>query len=389
MASSAEMYIGKIWPSLKVEKSIGSGASGEVFKVCRQGMGKQYYSAVKVIQIPKSESEILELRSDGLDDVSIRQYCRELVEQMSDEIDLMESLKSAPNIVSIEDFHVMEKKGGFGWIALIRMELLENLNDYLDRKGIREENVLKLGIDLCTALEYCEKRGVVHRDIKPANVFVTEFGDFKLGDFGISRQSWLSSLRSTKGTYAYMAPEVARGESYDKTVDLYSLGVMMYRLLNDNRLPFMPLPPAPMSYEDNRAAISKRFAGECLTPPTHGSPELSGIILKACSYRSEDRFPGALQMKEALIQCRTVSRNEGNLIDPHSNPLSVTKPMSQRSRGVTVHDAEEPSDSSSFMLAGDLSPSRILGNSTSDSPIETAASRDDISSGFMPAGGLI
>ena len=81
---------------------------------------------------------------------------------------------------------------------------------------------MKLGIDLCRSLEYCGQLHIIHRDIKPENIFVSRFGDFKLGDFGIAREleKTMSTL-SKKGTYSYMAPEMYRGEQYDSRVDMH------------------------------------------------------------------------------------------------------------------------------------------------------------------------
>ena len=82
---------------------------------------------------------------------------------------------------------------------------------------------------------------VVHRDIKPENIFVSATGDFKLGDFGIARTIEKTTFgMSKKGTYPYMAPEIYQGKESDILVDMYSLGLVMYRMLNDNRLPFFP-----------------------------------------------------------------------------------------------------------------------------------------------------
>ena len=145
-----------VWPFLKVEEMIGQGSSGEVYRVRREGMGRTYYSAVKVIRIPKGEAEIREMRNDGMDEQSIHNYFQGLVEQLSAEIDLMESLKSAPNIVCIQDFSVRKHKIKPSWIAHIRMELLESLNNYRERWGMSEYDVLRLGIDLCTALSSTE-----------------------------------------------------------------------------------------------------------------------------------------------------------------------------------------------------------------------------------------
>lgn len=87
--------------------------------------------------------------------------------------------------------------------------------------------------------EYCQCQNIIHRDIKPENIFVSRFGEFKLGDFGIARELDRSmSGLSKKGTFSYMAPEMYKGEEYDARVDIYSLGIVLYKLCNHNRLPF-------------------------------------------------------------------------------------------------------------------------------------------------------
>ena len=69
--------------------------------------------------------------------------------------------------------------------------------------------------------------------MKPENIFVSRFGDFKLGDFGIAReQAHTMSNMSKKGTYSYMAPEIYKGEKYDSSIDIYSLGIVLYKLMN-------------------------------------------------------------------------------------------------------------------------------------------------------------
>ena len=161
--------IESIWPELKVEDLIGSGASGDVYHVYRESFGKKYYSAVKVIPILRDKSDVDSFRNDGMDDASIAAYYKEVVEQLDGEIDLMESMKSVPNIVTIEDFEIRQQEDNPGWVAYIRMELLENLNTYRSRHGMNAADVVKLGIDICSALEYYARRNIIHRDIKQKN----------------------------------------------------------------------------------------------------------------------------------------------------------------------------------------------------------------------------
>lgn len=214
----------------------------------------------------------------------------------------MESLKGVQNIVSVEDYKVVEKMNRPGWDIYIRMELLTPFNTYIQTKTMSEREVIKLGCDICTALELCAKRNVIHRDIKPENIFVNSFGDFKLGDFGIARKlENVTGGLSQKGTYNYMAPEVERGRQYDETVDIYSLGMVLYRLMNRNRLPFLNTEQQLMNPNERMAALRRRMSGEPLPPPCEASPALTQIILCACDFDPKKRFASATAMKNALL----------------------------------------------------------------------------------------
>lgn len=126
-------------------------------------------------------------------------------------------------------------------------------------------------------------------------------GDYKIGDFGIAKtvDKTLAGL-SRKGTYTYMAPEVYKGEAYGATVDIYSLGIVMYKLLNNNRTPFIPKFPLPITYNDREESLTRRIKGEKIPEPENGSEELKKIILKACSFNASDRYASALEMRRAL-----------------------------------------------------------------------------------------
>ena len=100
----------------------------------------------------------------------------------------MEYFRGNSHIVSVEDYKVMEYLDEIGWDIFIRMEYLTSFMEYYAGKNLTEKEVMKLGIDLCRSLEYCGQLHIIHRDIKPENIFVSRFGDFKLGDFGIARE---------------------------------------------------------------------------------------------------------------------------------------------------------------------------------------------------------
>lgn len=279
------------WAEWKIVEKIGEGSFGKVYKAQRSGRGKNFCSAIKVIHIPGSQSELNSVRSEAEDDQSVREYFRNLVEECVQEISTMEYFRGNSHIVSVEDFKVMEYLDDIGWEISIRMEYLTSFMDYCAENQLTEKDVIKLGLDLSKALGYCRKLNIIHRDIKPENIFVSRFGDFKLGDFGIARELERSmSSFSKKGTYSYMAPEMYKGEKYDSRVDIYSLGIVLYKLMNRNRLPFLNLEKQFITYRDKENALARRMSGEPLKKPADAGEMLSKIILKACAYRPEDRY---------------------------------------------------------------------------------------------------
>lgn len=289
------------WPEWKIIEKIGEGSFGKVYKAQRTERGKSFYSAIKIINIPGSQSELNSVRSETGDDQSAGQYFQNLVEECIQEISTMEYFRGNSYIVSVEDFKVMEYLDAIGWEISIRMEYLTSFMDYCAEKQLTEKEVIKLGMDLSKALEYCRKLKIIHRDIKPENIFVSRFGDFKLGDFGIARElERTMSGFSKKGTYSYMAPEMYKGEKYDSRVDIYSLGIVLYRLMNHNRLPFMSLEKQFITYRDKENALNKRVAGEQMGIPADAGEQFARIILKACAYDPAQRYQTPEELYGAL-----------------------------------------------------------------------------------------
>lgn len=191
-----------IWPEWEIVDQLGEGSYGKVYKAVKRENGKSVFSAIKVIAVPQNDAETESLKLEGLDDTAARTYFQDIVNDFADEIKHMESLKGNPNIVSVEDSCVIERTDRVGWNIYIRMELLTSFNEFASDKKLTEAEVVKLGTDICHALEVCSTKGIVHRDIKPENIFISDSGDFKLGDFGIARQlSSTMSVLSRKGTF--------------------------------------------------------------------------------------------------------------------------------------------------------------------------------------------
>ena len=246
-----------VFGSWKIVREIGEGSFGKVFEIEREDFGRTYKAALKAVTIPQSQSEIKSAMADGMDQESVTTYFRGFVEEIVDEFAIMSQLKGHSNVVSYEDHVVVQHDNDIGWDILIRMELLTPLVDYVQQHTLSTDEVVKLGIDMCKALEACRYCHIIHRDIKPENIFVSQLGDYKLGDFGIAKtvEKTMGGL-SKKGTYTYMAPEVYKGEEYGPSVDIYSLGIVLYRYLNNNRTPFLKLDTIPNQLATENAGAS-------------------------------------------------------------------------------------------------------------------------------------
>lgn len=302
-ARNMEYQIGTVvLDDWKIVELIGEGAYGKVFKIEKTNYGITTYSALKVIRVPQSPADIRTALSEGMDEKTVTSYFQGFVDEIVKEIAIMATVKSHPNIVSYEDHKVFEDAGGIGWDILIRMELLTPFLDYIINHPLEEKEVLRLGIELSSALAFCQKKGLIHRDIKPENIFINETGQFKLGDFGVSKtvEKTTGGL-SKKGTESYMAPEVYLGKPYGASVDIYSLGLVLYRLMNANRLPFLPQAPQPITFADRENALIQRMRGASIIPPSKAGESFGRVILKACEYLPEDRYRTAAEFHEALL----------------------------------------------------------------------------------------
>ena len=304
------------WPEWKIVKNLGSGTYGRVYEIERNISGVREKAALKIVSRPKDANEVEAYYSSGYDKASIAESYQQEIQNYVQEYMIMKELQGQSNIVSCDDFTVVPHEDGIGGDIFIRMELLTSLQQVLKERMLSVEEIIKLGKDISHALILCENKNIVHRDIKPANIMVSQFTDYKLGDFGVSKIMDHATYATPMGTPEYQAPEVEHMERYGHRADIYSLGVTLYWLLNNRRMPFVDANKKldPMV---NEAAKRKRYAGNKLPAPKNGSDELKKIVLKACEYEPGKRYASAQEMYDAL----DALGNEKPTVDP----IPVTK----------------------------------------------------------------
>lgn len=323
-----------LWDNWYIKEEIGSGASSVVYRIEAKRENRTDVSALKV--------EPVTLDDTLISDKNKREALLEKKRQEAvSETGIMYSLKKSPYIVGYEDENIVTLEHTEGYVLLIRMEYLNCLQTLVKNGRFTpdEKTVLKLAYEIGSGLNAAHVQGIIHRDVKPANFFVTDDGNFKLGDFNISKTS--ASARSFAGTEGYIAPEIYKAKSsvdhcYTKQADIYSFGICLYQLMNDYCFPF----------EENclaDEAIDRRMNGEVLPMPKNASREFGRVILRACAYKIEDRYGSMEEMLDDIQTVMAVNRgaaaaslSSAALHDSGRNPFSQR--ISQQTSAISSVD---------------------------------------------------
>jgi serine/threonine protein kinase len=209
---------------------------------------------------------------------------------------------SHPNIVGIFDTGA-EASGDTADQHFIVMEYCSGgtLASVLEDEGpLDPGRAAAVAADICDALGYAHRAGIIHRDVKPHNVLITEEGSLKVADFGIAKAAFgtsdITTTGSILGTVTYLSPEQVQGQEPDARSDLYSLGVVLYEVLA-GRPPFV---------EDTQIAIAMAHVHS--DPPSLRSLRaripraLEGIVMRALAKDPDERWQSAEEMMNALRQ---------------------------------------------------------------------------------------
>jgi eukaryotic-like serine/threonine-protein kinase len=191
---------------------------------------------------------------------------------------------------------VMKRVDGVSWTELIRHAEDPAWNRIAGEGTDRLETHVELLRQVCNAIAFAHRKGVLHRDIKPSNVLIGEFGEVYVADWGIaSRKLEPGEHRkpSLVGSPVYMAPEMVTGDDaqMDERTDVFLLGATLYELLTG---------APPWKGADLRAVLEAAWQCEPRPLPASAPAELAQICRKAMAPEKHDRFSSALEFREAL-----------------------------------------------------------------------------------------
>ena len=286
---------------------------------------------LKQISVPASAEQVSALLLTGAyaSEEEAEAYYRKEAEALVREAEARKKLLDCPYILPF--LGVQMEKNDVGYAVYDVLPKRNSLEAYLRENAVSHLRGINMGIDLCVALSALREEGFVHGNLKPGNVFFSYTGRFLLGDFGlIPTQDIQYAILPEQYRSSYSAPELGGIlGGLNPTVDIYSLGMILYRIYNGNHAPF----------EDEqtgvKAAEARRLAGEELPAPLYADYELAAIIKKACAPDPADRYQTPEEMRTEL---ETYMRR--NAVSDHL----IVPPLVHDDEPLTAEEVEEPTE---------------------------------------------
>lgn len=340
--------VGKTLGKYRIVGKLGSGGMAEVYKTYQPGLNR--YVAIKVMRSHLSAN-------------------REFIARFQREA-LATGKLTHPNIVQALDFDqdhgvyfmVMQFVNGPTLRDEFRIRQRQGSNFLLDE-------IARIYLALCGAIDYAHSRGMIHRDLKPGNVMINGEGQVLLTDFGIARLLGGTQFTATgamTGTPAYMSPEQGRGAQIDERSDIYTMGVILYELVTG---------AVPFEADTPIATVMKHIT-EPLPMPRKINPNLpeavEQVIVKAMQKEPDDRYPTAGTLAEALREA--VGLSPGDTLRQH--PLLV-----QASGPIIANELDPNSGTFTAIRTADLTDNEatLAGRPTATQPAMTQPAKQRLS----------
>ena len=304
--------ISPLLSNMEVVECLSVRGAAAVYVVKSTKSGQTYI--LKHISVPESQKQVDALMFTGAAATKedAQKYYEQVVSDYQTELSTLETLSSSPNLDCFRSYQIAPKEDGVGYDMYLLAEHRKTLVDYLNDNAMTRLCAVNLAMDLCSALLDLRQAGLIHRDVKPSNIYLSAQGHFLLGDLGIAKIEELKYCSIPENMLSsYSAPELfSLLGSIEPTTDIYSVGLILYRIFNGNHAPF----------EDEntsaKAADRRRITGEALPVPMYADYEISEIILKACAFKPEDRYQTPQELKDALVEYMKRNQVDDTLIVP-------------------------------------------------------------------------
>jgi len=261
-------------------------------------------------------------------------------------------------VITYYDYKIVQSEADYKYDLYIRMDYLTSLAQHWQDANVTVANLLNMGIDVCRALDWCHKNRQIHNNINPNNVFADKNGHFVLGDFA------LSYGEQNEMDYC-IAPELVNGANPSSSSDIYSLGMILYTLLNDNLPPFAE----NNSKNELRNAETRRLKSELPSCPCKSNARLGEVILKALSpvqnrYQTVSDFQASLEHLLRSMPGDWLDRDINHCADPMPQmedeqpdappliPSVIEEPMDEPERVEPEEKQKRKADKKDLILIG-------------------------------------
>ncbi|MEN8906023.1 MAG: protein kinase [Clostridiales bacterium] len=337
----------------KVDSLIGEGNFSSVYKI--KSYSNSTFSTVKFIRIPNSNLYSNAINNLGSKKRKLNLYFSDLISNIEHYINILSNIND-PYILKYQDHTIVKLTGKTGWDFLIKMERLDSMENFMKFNEFTLRDLLLMSIDVCVGLSRYRLKDIYQTNIYENNIFLSESGTYKIGDFSlnthIKRNIWPNSFLS--GPFN-LSPELFSGKTVDETSDIYSLGMFLYKMLNNGRYPFLPDYPTEITESDIKSATKQRLKGEIFPIPVNSPEVLSKLIVKCCSFKRSERFNDPMDLRktfEKYLSSLTEDEKNKVIIYPSSygNEDSNSEELSEDpERTIAYGEADIPKKYSMFI----------------------------------------
>lgn len=268
---------------------------------------------VKIISIPASQVQLDALLLAGAykDPAGAMDYFKALSDGVVKEADYLQKISKLDGFLPYDGWQVVPmEQNALGYQVYLVSSYKRSLEKHMRRSLMTHLEAVNLGLDLCAALAVSRRAGCLYVDLKPSNIFISEDKEYRIGDLGfVEMESLKFTSMPSKYRSPYAPPETLDDMStLNDTVDIYELGMILYQIYNDGKLPDKPKEP-----------------DEPFPSPANADYEIAEIIMKACAPDSKERWKDPTEMGQALVAY--MQRNSIN-DTPISPPSAVfTNPV--------------------------------------------------------------
>ena len=264
---------------------------------------------VKTISIPASQMQLDALLLTGAykTPADAMDYFKTVSDGVEREAEILQRLSKLEGFLPYEGWQTTPMDDGKpGYTVCLISPYKRSLEKYMRRHLMTHLETINLGLDLCAALAICRRAGYLYIDLKPSNIFLTKGKkEYRIGDLGFAE---LDSLQYTSlpGKYRspYSPPEIQDAlNTLNITADTYSVGMILYQIYNDGKLPQLPAE-----------------SDEPIPSPVNADYEIAEIIMKAIAADPQERWQDPMLMGQALVAY--MQRNAVNDV-PITPPAAV------------------------------------------------------------------